>query len=245
MFPEIHVLNICIPMYPLCVAIGFFVSTVVLDKLSVKIGLSEKEVFPLMCFIEVSTIIGGKLFFLLINFDKVGDIFYKYGIIGVITKTGFVFYGALIFGIFSCFLFSQIYKINKTTTFSAALLITPLIHSFGRIGCFCAGCCYGIKYTGLFSIRMQGVYRFPVQLLEAFLNLIIFLLLLQLSNRNKKLITPCYFLFYGILRLITEQLRGDVLRGFIGVMSISSYISILLIILGILFCFIQEKNKKG
>ena len=43
MFPEIHVLNICIPMYPLCVAIGFFVSTVVLDKLSVKIGLSEKE----------------------------------------------------------------------------------------------------------------------------------------------------------------------------------------------------------
>lgn len=248
MCPELHILNVSIPMYPLCVAIGFLIANILLNKLSSSILLNEKQIFSLMCFIEVGVIIGGKLLFLIINFHQLGFIFQKFGIMGVITKTGFVFYGALIFGVLSCFIFIKIYEIKMSIVFPVAFLITPLIHAFGRLGCFCANCCYGIKYDGFASINIQGVNRFPIQLFEAFWNFIIFLFLLFLLKKNKKLIIQCYLISYGILRLITEQLRGDFERGFIGKMSVSSYISLFLILLGIIYHIIQQKTynyKKG
>ena len=64
-----------------------------------------------------------------------------------------------------------------------AALASPLFHIFGRLGCFLSGCCFGVEssvgfvYHHCLIEEANGVSRFPVQLVEAFANLFIFLLL--------------------------------------------------------------------
>ena len=66
--------------------------------------------------------------------------------------SGFVFYGGLFGGILGYYLGVKIAKCNFSDFVSFFVFIVPLVHGFGRIGCFCAGCCYGIPYEGFFSV---------------------------------------------------------------------------------------------
>jgi phosphatidylglycerol:prolipoprotein diacylglycerol transferase len=74
----------------------------------------------------------------------------------------------------------------------------PLFHFFGRMGCFFAGCCFGIEssfgYTFRYSIikEANGINRFPVQLLEALVNLLLFFIKDILT---KKLFQTKYYIF--------------------------------------------------
>ena len=71
---------------------------------------------------------------------------------------------------------------------------------------------------------MNNVRRFPVQLLEAFLLLLLFIILQYLFFTKRKFIIGVYFFSYGIIRFVCEFLRGDLTRGYIGLLSISSWI---------------------
>jgi phosphatidylglycerol:prolipoprotein diacylglycerol transferase len=72
-----------------------------------------------------------------------------------------------------------------------AAVIIPLFHSFARVGCFLGGCCYGIESKFGFTAHgnhlvpdVNDVSRFPVQLLEAALNLVLFFLLYYIYKRS-------------------------------------------------------------
>lgn len=244
MFPEVRILNLIIPMYPLCVAFGFLIATVILIKLSNRIGLTENQIFNLMCFTEFGVILGGKILFLLINFRDFEKYISNFGFVGLFSKTGYVFYGGLLGGIWAIVIYSKIYKLSCSLNLNIVLLVTPLIHFFGRIGCFCSGCCYGIEWDGPFSVYIHGANRFPVQLFESCGNLILFLFLLFIFTKNSEIIVFCYFICYGFLRLIVECFRGDINRGFIGKISISSFISLIVITIGIFSFVIYMKKRK-
>ena len=56
------------------------------------------------------------------------------------------------------------------------------MYAVGKIGCFFAGCCYGIEYNGFLNVTYnysaiapKGISLFPIQLLESIVFLIIFL----------------------------------------------------------------------
>lgn len=247
MFPELHIFSVIIPMYVLCVATGFLVGTIILYFDFQKIHINAKYVFRLMCFVETGVIIGGNFFYLVVNISKLQRYFYSFGFTGIFTKSGFVFYGGLLGGVFSIWLFSKVYRQSFKDFLIYELSVAPMIHAFGRIGCFFAGCCYGIKYDGLLSIYINGTNRFPVQLLESFLLVFLFFILQLFLFKHKSYVIPAYFSGYGLIRVICEFLRGDVTRGFIGKFSISTWISIFCIVIGIIFIFISRKsgdNKK-
>lgn len=247
MFPELRILNLIIPIYPLCVAFGFLVATIVLIKLSNRTGLTENQTFSLMCFTEIGVILGGKILFLIINFRDLDSYVNSFGIIGLFSKTGYVFYGGLFGGIIAIFIYSKIYKLNYSSNLNIIILVTPLIHCFGRLGCFCSGCCYGIEWDGIVSVYLNGTRRFPVQLFEACGNFILFFFLYFIFNKKSKMIYAWYFIWYGCFRLIIERFRGDRSRGFIGRISVSSFISLIVITIGI-FIFvihIQKRKKTG
>lgn len=245
MLPSLRLFNLLIPMYPLCVATGFLIGTVVAIMLGKKIGLSENFVYLLMCCVEVGVIIGGKALFLLVNIKTLRKIYDAFGIIGVFTKTGFVFYGGLGGGILAVFFISIIKKASFYNVLSLEMTVTPLIHVFGRLGCFCSGCCYGKEWHGAISIYMHGKERFPVQLMEASFNLILFgvLLFTFYFKRGKYIVIPIYLIGYGSIRLFTELFRGDASRRFIGAMSVSSWISILCVLIGLFLCFSKFIRK--
>lgn len=247
MFPELHIFSVIIPMYVICVATGFLVGTIILYLDFYKIHIDEKYVFRVMCFVEIGVIIGGKLLYLVVNISKLQRYFYSFGFAGIFTKSGFVFYGGLLVGILSVWIFSKVYKQSFTDFLIYELSVASVIHAFGRLGCFFAGCCYGIRHDGLLSIYINGAKRFPVQLLESFLLIFLFFILQLFLFKRKSNVIPSYFFGYGLIRIICESLRGDVTRGFIGKFSISTWISIFCMVISIIFIFISRKsgdNKK-
>lgn len=242
MFPNLNISNLLIPLYPLCVATGFLFGSFIIMQLGKKLGISENQSFVLMLFVEIGVIFGGKIFFLLINMRHLPKIIEKYGFIAIFTKTGFIFFGGLFGGILAILIYSKIYNVSFRELLTLVLSTTPFIHAIGRIGCFCAGCCYGIEYDGIGSIFMHEAERFPVQLLEANLDFILFIVLLVFFVLRKKLVIPMYFAGYGIIRFLCELFRGDISRGFIGCLSISSWISIFCLLFSV-FEFFQIRKK--
>ena len=123
--------------------------------------------------------------------------------------------------------------------------LIPLIHGFGRVGCFCSGCCYGKEYHGIFSVQfpynemipeLSDVPRVPVQLLEAGMNFLVFGILMYIGKKGickTGQMMGIYLIYYTIARFFLEMLRGDGIRGSIGIFSTSQLISILLLPLGI------------
>lgn len=112
----------------------------------------------------------------------------------------------------------------------------PLFHLFGRLGCFFSGCCYGVPcafgvtYRHALIAQANGISRFPVQLVEALLNLALFLVMDRLGRKNRYSgrLFWLYLLCYASGRFLLEFLRGDTYRGFLWGLSTSQWISIFL-----------------
>ena len=126
----------------------------------------------------------------------------------------------------------------------------PLGHAIGRVGCLFAGCCYGLPYNGIGAIHLNpvGITHpvFPVQLLEAVLNLILSGCLLLYSRKKPSgySLLFLYLICYAVIRFLLEFLRGDQIRGlFIG-LSTSQWISLLMLLSGSLLLFLAHTHKK-
>lgn len=167
-----------------------------------------------------------------------------YGFMG-----GMVFYGGLFGGIAVGSICVKKMKLDKTLYSDVFAVCIPFFHSFGRIGCFFNGCCYGIEsrfgfvFTEAEPPGANGISRFPVQLLEALLLLILFSALFTIFIKGKESgrLLGIYLGSYAFLRFFIEFLRGDKYRGFIFGLSISQWISVL--ILAVLFLKYLKKRK--
>ena len=140
-------------------------------------------------------------------------------------------YGALISGrllVKQKFISLEMYK-------TYLICSIPLFHAISRCGCFFSGCCYG---------KIFGNIQIPVQLLESMCELIIFLIIYFMDEKNNKL--AYYLVLYGIARFFLEFLRGDIERGIIYGISISQWLSIINIIACLIWCRYMKisRNKK-
>ena len=139
------------------------------------------------------------------------------------TGTGFVYYGGLLGMLGGIGICRRIIPDDTDTLLYASVPAIPLFHIFGRIGCYLAGCCYGIRIDG----RVV-----PVQLYESAGNLVIFMVLMLAGrhNGNSRKQLGLYMVMYGIMRFMLEFLRGDEIRGHLGIFSTSQWLSIAVII---------------
>lgn len=142
---------------------------------------------------------------------------------------GLVFYGGL-FGFLTVFYLFQKITVNSQNKilWDGAALAIPLFHAFGRIGCAFSGCCFGIEFDKFYIAYSDGIRRFPVQLLEASFELLLFLVLMIFACKRKHRgsLIKIYLITYSVLRFFLEFLRGDEIRGMIGCLSFSQVCSI-------------------
>lgn len=178
---------------------------------------------------------------------------------------GFVFYGGLLGGIAGYFAGVKIARCKSTDFLNTFAFAIPYVHAFGRIGCFCAGCCYGIPYDGPLALHYSlpisdvvcGPGIFPVQLVEALLLFVfafgILLLLLRQAELVSAFLFIIYILYYSLIRFLLEFLRGDLARGQIKLgdsfsLSTSQVISLILFTaaatLAIILLIKSRKNDK-
>ena len=115
-------------------------------------------------------------------------------------------------------------------------------HGFGRIGCFFAGCCYGIQTDGPLGVHFPQVPGrvLPTQLFESGFEFLIFGLMSWLFlKKNKRHNMSVYLIGYGCFRFLTEYIRDDARGEFVAGVTPSQFWSILMVVLGIAFFFVK------
>lgn len=163
---------------------------------------------------------------------------------------GLVFYGGLIGAVLGAWLAAKYFSRRLRDFFPVFLPVFPLIHAIGRVGCFAAGCCYGMEadWGIAFSnspIAPNGVKLVPVQLLEAGAELLICFLLLWCAHRwgNSLRLLGVYFLAYAPIRFVLEFFRGDLERGIFWSVSTSQWISLGIFAAGCVLLYLARKPK--
>ena len=162
---------------------------------------------------------------------------------------GFVFYGGFYGGVIAVYLYSKVSKRPIGKLIYALLPGGIFAHALGRIGCFLEGCCYG-RPTNSFigvcftnsEIAPNNIPLIPVQLIEASVEIILFLIVLYMRKKNAApvFLLSFYMTLYGAARFCIEFYRFDDYRGFIGFLSLSQIISIITIFIGLLLYFRQK-----
>lgn len=253
MLPIINVFGHNVAIYSLMILIGLIFGILFAVFYFTKFyNIKKEDVFYCSLFAMIGAMVGGKALYIITNIPNVIKYHLTIKQFFDAFTGGFVFYGGLIGGFLGTLIYSKVFKISLKELLLIIIPAIPLVHAFGRIGCFCAGCCYGMEYHGIGHVVFTNtdyaplnVPLFPTQLVESFLNFLIFLVILitykKFINTYKSI--GIYCILYSIVRFILEFFRGDKIRGFIFGISTSQLISIFLFLAGILI-FVHEHKVK-
>lgn len=259
MLPNVHILGKDIPTYGLLAGLGILLAVLYfkLEERRAKLNLRESADTE-MAFLWglVGTFTGAKLLSLLTQLPALAENWEKLfthtdWFLQTYLLSGFVFYGGLYGCLLGTYLYGKAARLSFSSLLKRLMPVVPLVHAFGRLGCFCTGCCYGIpgKTLGLYftasAIAPHHEPLLPVQLYEAVLEGGLFVLLHGMHRKGKEgnALLGVYLFLYGISRFLLEFLRGDGYRGFVGPLSTSQIISIPTILWG-LWLLIRLKKRK-
>ncbi len=236
---------------------GFFIATgAVLGGLFMwrqgkrRFGMTFDQANTLLLLLIAAGVVGGKVFIIFEN-----PSFYFSHPLELFTKNGFVFYGSLLTAIPVMLWFFKKNKIPTLGMLDVMAMVTCIVHGFGRIGCFNAGCCYGKPTQSFLGVvftdpacqaQPLNTPLHPTQLYEAGL-IFLLLIVLVILDRNKKFdgqVFLIYLIIYAAGRSVLELFRGDLQRGFVvqNMVSNSQFISLIVIVAAIYF-YVKSKRK--
>lgn len=206
----------------------------------------------LFIMLVVGGVIGGKLFLI---FEEPS--LYLSQPKKLLSGSGFVFYGSLLLTIPIMLWYFRKIKVPVLGMLDVMAVVTCIVHGFGRIGCFMAGCCYGKPTYSILGVTFTNpvcqaeplnTALHPTQLYEAFLifSLMTGLIILKSNKKFEGQLFLLYLITYALGRGILELFRGDIQRGFIieDVLSNSQFISLIVISVAIFF-YIRLKRKSN
>ena len=246
MFPTlIHVGGFHLASYGVLVAAGFLAGIWYLSKSPEVKAIGEENFQRLITGIFLSGMGGGKALYLLLYWREMD---WSLGSLIGDLRFGFVYFGGFIGAVLWGIYFTRRHKFDFWKLSDPAAPALALGHGIGRLGCFAAGCCFGLPTTLPWGIRFHnpealipsnflGVPLHPTQLYESAGDIALaaalhFLLLPRI--RSGKLREGTAFLAYGLgysfLRFLVELVRGDD-RGFYALgLSISQWVGLGLVI---------------
>jgi phosphatidylglycerol---prolipoprotein diacylglyceryl transferase len=199
-----------------------------------EVGLTFDQANNLFLLIFLAAFVGGKVFLFFENPSR-----YWSAPRDLLTGSGFVFYGSFLFAVPTMLWYFKKQKLPALQMLDIMAITTCLVHMFGRVGCFFAGCCYG-KITESFigvvftdpvcQANPLNTPLIPTQLLEAGYIFVIMVGLLFIRERkqfNGQLFL-LYLMLYATGRFVLEYWRGDISRGFVieNILSNSQFIAL-------------------
>ena len=207
----------------------------------------------------ICAVIGSRIFHILIEnpayyLENPLRVFYFW-------QGGFVSIGAFVFSIAGVLIYLHVRKLEMLRYLDITAAEIPIVIFFVRLGCLCAGCCYG-KPTDFFihlifrKTSSAAGYYHPNIALHAtqpyfMLNALVMLVLLNLVYKYRQFkgqVFAVFFIYYGVSRFLLEFLRGDEDRGlFFGkLLSTGQIAMIASFIFGIvLYSVLWRKNRKS
>ena len=233
--------------YGLMIAIGVFAALFIAERRAPKNGMDEEEIFPLTMYCVITGILGAKVMFCIQGWRS----FIK-DPLSMLGSSGLVVYGGIIGGIVCAIFYCKVKKLSFWDCFDIALPSVAVAQGFGRIGCFLAGCCYGAETKAWYGVAFShsnyapnGVKMIPTQLISSAGMFLIAFALFWYAYYAKKAgqVGAAYMVLYSIGRFCVEFLRGDLARGKVGALSTSQFISIFIVVIGVVLWVIRDKSS--
>lgn len=217
-----------------------------------ELGIEKDKIQNLAILIIIAAFVGGKLFFFMENPS------YYFGSLQNMKnnfRTGFVFYGSLLFAVPITVWFFKKEKWPLWAMMDRLAITACILHAFGRMGCFFAGCCHGIPTDMPWGVTFTdpasqaeplNTALHPTQLYSSFmiLGILAILWMMKRHNRFEGQLFFLYIMLYATGRSIIEIFRGDEARGYVidNVISHSQFISIVVIAITI-WAYLKFKKK--
>ncbi len=258
MIPNFDFLGRTVSVYQLAALAGVLTIIYFGYRTADRRGMDPIAVLNMILLSFIGMYLGGKLLYALTNLSYLRQGFaHASSFAEVLTVMvygfgGMVFYGGLI-GAMSVYGLCVRKKRLSVDYIDLGTLLVPLFHTFGRIGCFFGGCCYGVVCKFGFTYRhslipdANGVPRFPVQLFEAGYNLMLFFVLWHFfqKRRYSSWLLNIYLCAYPIFRFVIEFFRGDAHRGIYAGMSTSQWISLLILLVNSIVILCRKKKNSA
>ena len=235
--------------YGLMIAIGILAAYFTGEYRAKKRKLPYEHVFYLVVWCVVGGFLGAKILYWITEWKSIVE---DPGFLRDTLTDGFVVFGGIIGGIFTAYVYCKVEKLSFLKFFDTLMPSVALAQGFGRIGCLLAGCCYGRETDSALAITFQNsdfapnhVALIPTQIYSSILDFAHFFVLLYISHHKKKdgQVAACYLIFYSIGRFILEFFRGDLIRGSVGGLSTSQFISLFILAAGLVI--IVGRSKKN
>ena len=232
---------ITIRMYGVMVVIGFLLALRLIMVQIRRRQLPQDQVLDLVLYMMLAGFAGARFSYVIFNLSYYAA--YPFEIFKI-WQGGLVFYGGFVAALGALYWFCR--KNEGFSFWAMADLFAPAValgHTFGRIGCFCAGCCYGLPTNAFWGVKFfhaqalapLNLRLHPTQLYEAGGTFGIFVFLYWLYHRSlpEGEISGMYLFLYGLLRFHIEFLRGDDRGGYLIWLSPSQWVALLSIAIGI------------
>jgi phosphatidylglycerol---prolipoprotein diacylglyceryl transferase len=218
MYPELFHLSF-LHTYGVLVAVAFLAGLWVAARLGKREGLNPETLTNLVIYCALAAIGGAKLMMFIVDpryRQNPAEIFSM----DTLRAAG-VFYGGLIAALAMAFWYIRRTGLPPWKTADVCAPGIALGHGIGRLGCFSAGCCWGVEchlpWAVTFHSRVAseivgvplGVPLHPTQLYEAFAEFAIFGLLywrIGKPHRPGEIIS-LYLIIYGLVRFVVEFFR--------------------------------------
>lgn len=182
--------------YGVMLAFAFLVSSYLAKKKAQTVGISPEIIFNLAFIAFIFGIIGGRLLYVIFNFDYYID---NLSEIFKLWHGGLSWFGGLFLGSVAGIVYINRKGLSVYKVLDVIVPFVALGQAIGRIGCFLNGCCYGV------------LGFIPIQIFSSLLLLIIFIILGFLQERPHKAgeILFLYLILYSIKRFFVEFWRAD------------------------------------
>lgn len=208
---------IAIHAYGVCIALGAIISVFFLtrDKKLAKIATHDQLMTALQ-FIIVSGYFGGRLGFLISESEPMQN----YMMLFKFWEPGLSILGSVVAVVLTLGCYLKKSSIQVFAFLDRIALYAPIAQSFGRLGCFFAGCCYGIVSSSVFAVTYADVSSMaplyvslhPAQLYSAVILLFIFVVqyfYLQKIYKTAGVMFCSYVILISFERFLIDFIRWD------------------------------------
>ena len=235
--------------YGVMIAVGILAASWLATKLCKEYKLDYENIDSFIIFVIVIGYAFSKLTYCLTVFDQ-----FLSDPLSVLGSGGWVVYGGILGGLLAALIWCKWKKWKFMDYFQVLMPCVSLAQGFGRIGCLLAGCCYGRETDSIISVTFQNsdfapnhVALIPTQLYSSILDFLHFGILLYIARRKKAdgQVAAFYLIFYSIGRFVLEFFRGDLIRGSVGSLSTSQFISLFILAAGIAILITRTKKKNA
>ena len=241
-----------ISWYGVIIGTGFMMAIAVFLGIAHTRKVNGDLVFDLILWIFPFSIVGARLYYVLFSLDKFDWTFME---ILAVWNGGLAIYGGIIGGALGLIICCLIKKQNILKIMDLAAPCLILGQAIGRWGNFINQEAYGSLVTSdilkwfpfAVYIESKGAWYLATFFYESMLSLIGFFVLLYIVRKFNitGINVACYFIYYGIERVLIEGLRSDSL--YIGSTSIrvSQLLSGILVIAGLVWLTVLIIRNRG